>query len=222
MSVPEELKSKKYYSITLKGRARNGEGRTKAMTFEITKDMAESLVNHVNEQKKIDPSFNKSVAIRKGIALYLSMVGAGKRPAGSTKTTWKPPKTEKDWIKKITQTVDGAYRRLNVKREKSIPELLGKDYPEVIDHLKSTWFVEYGEEYTGQQFQMDHRVSVKTAKDIPERKDRIAYADELNKWYNLGLLTPADNLAKRAREKYMEYEETRAHVTKIKGESTKK
>lgn len=78
-TTPDILKEKKYYTVKITGRAKNGEGRTRPMTFEITKDMAEALNRHVAEKKKTDKSFNKSIAIRKGIALYLATEKAGKR-----------------------------------------------------------------------------------------------------------------------------------------------
>lgn len=91
----EALESRGNYLIKITGRAKAGTIRTKAMTFEITPDLEEALRELVAQKKEKDKTFNKSVAIRNGIALYLSQEKFGKKRKGAKDGTGKDSSTEK-------------------------------------------------------------------------------------------------------------------------------
>lgn len=92
----ESLDSRLNYAIRLTKRAKKGNAVTKAMTFEITADLEEALRELVADKKKEDSGFNKSIAIRKGIAMYLSLEGYGKKKMKGVKDgTGKDSSTKK-------------------------------------------------------------------------------------------------------------------------------
>ena len=68
-------------------------------------------------------------------------------------------------------------------------EILGCDYKTLWAHLKQTWLKNYGQEWDGEDYHIDHIVPLATAKTEQEVKDLCYYK-------NLQLLKPKDNLVK--------------------------
>lgn len=95
MEIPEAMNERLYYQTRFNKRAKRGKAQTKAMTFEIAKDMAEALAELVRDKRKKDKGFNKSIALRKGLALYLSLEGYGKRRNRKKNGTGKDSSTKK-------------------------------------------------------------------------------------------------------------------------------
>ena len=68
-------------------------------------------------------------------------------------------------------------------------DILGCDYNTLWEHLKKTWKENYGTEWNGEDYHIDHIIPLATAKTEQEVKDLCYYK-------NLQLLKPRDNLVK--------------------------
>lgn len=76
------------------------------------------------------------------------------------------------------------------KKESKTAEIVGCDYDKLWAHLKSTWFYNYGSEWNGEPYHIDHIVPLSTARNQRELLDLFHYS-------NLQLLTPEDNMDKK-------------------------
>lgn len=68
-------------------------------------------------------------------------------------------------------------------------DILGCDYETLWQHLKQSWLDNYGQEWNGEPYHIDHIIPLATAKTEQEVKDLCYYK-------NLQLLKPRDNLVK--------------------------
>lgn len=78
-------------------------------------------------------------------------------------------------------------------------DILGCDYETLWQHLKQSWLDNYGQEWNGEPYHIDHIIPLATAKTEQEVKDLCYYK-------NLQMLKPRDNLVKN---KYLEWQPTR-------------
>lgn len=76
------------------------------------------------------------------------------------------------------------------KKDSKTAEIVGCDYDKLWTHLKSTWYYNYGKEWNGEPFHIDHIVPLATARNKREIIDLCHYS-------NLQLLTPRDNMDKK-------------------------
>lgn len=91
---------------------------------------------------------------------------------------------------KLRSFLKDCLTRYHYKKDSHGYEILGCSYEEAWEHLKQTWKENYGEQYNGQKFHIDHIIPLSVAKSKEE-------VEELSRIENLQLLTPEDNLAKR-------------------------
>ena len=75
-------------------------------------------------------------------------------------------------------------------------EILGCDYETLWEHLKKTWKKRYGTEWNGEDYHVDHKTPLATAKTKQDVIDLCHYT-------NLQMLKPKDNLVKN---KYLDWE----------------
>lgn len=75
-------------------------------------------------------------------------------------------------------------------------EILGCDYETLWQHLKKSWLDNYGTEWNGEPYHIDHIIPLATANTEQEVKDLCYYK-------NLQLLKPKDNLVKN---KYLDWQ----------------
>lgn len=68
-------------------------------------------------------------------------------------------------------------------------EIVGCDYETLFNHLKETWRNNYGTEWNGEEYHIDHIIPLATAKTKQDVLDLCYYE-------NLQMLTPRDNLTK--------------------------
>lgn len=80
--------------------------------------------------------------------------------------------------------------RNNYKKTSHTYEILGCSYEEAWEHLKQTWLENYGKEWDGEPYHIDHIIPLATAKT----KEDVIKLCNIN---NLQLLTPQDNLLKQ-------------------------
>lgn len=80
--------------------------------------------------------------------------------------------------------------RNNYKKTSHTYEILGCSYEEAWGHLKQTWLENYGKEWDGEPYHIDHIIPLATAKT----KEDVVKLCNIN---NLQLLTPQDNLSKQ-------------------------
>lgn len=78
------------------------------------------------------------------------------------------------------------------KKDTRTAEIVGCTYEELWAHLKSTWLDNYGKEWQGKPYHIDHIIPLAIAKN---RQDVI----NLCHYTNLQLLTPEDNMDKKDR-----------------------
>ena len=78
-------------------------------------------------------------------------------------------------------------------------EILGCDYETLWEHLKQSWAKNYGKEWNGEPYHIDHIVPLATAKTEEEVKKLCHYK-------NLQMLKPQDNLSK---SKFLDWEPSR-------------
>lgn len=75
-------------------------------------------------------------------------------------------------------------------------DILGCDYETLWQHLKKSWLDNYGTEWNGEPYHIDHIIPLATAKTEQEVKDLCYYK-------NLQMLKPRDNLVKN---KYLNWQ----------------
>ena len=68
-------------------------------------------------------------------------------------------------------------------------EILGCDYETLLEHLKQSWLDNYGTEWNGEPYHIDHIIPLATAENEKDVKDLCYYK-------NLQMLKPRDNLVK--------------------------
>lgn len=102
-------------------------------------------------------------------------------------------KRESDPLFKVSTQVRGLIRISLKKRgygkDTHTYDILGCDYNTLWEHLKKTWKENYGTEWNGEDYHIDHIIPLATAKTEQEVKDLCYYE-------NLQLLKPKDNLVK--------------------------
>lgn len=105
----------------------------------------------------------------------------------------KARKNELIYMKdRIRNMISHSFRRKNYTKRSKTYNILGANYDFVWNHLKNTWYINYGTKYNGEEYQIDHIVPLATA----ESEEDII---KLCHYSNLQMLTPEDNLKKNAR-----------------------
>lgn len=103
---------------------------------------------------------------------------------------------ENDPIFRLKHQVGGlilqAFKKGGYSKPCKTAQILGCDYETLYKHLTDTWRANYGTEWNGEPYNIDHIVPLATAKS---EEDII----RLCHYTNLQLLTPEDNLDKRAK-----------------------
>lgn len=98
-----------------------------------------------------------------------------------------------DPLFKLSTQVRGLIRaslkKKGYKKDSHTYEILGCDYANFFEHLKTTWRNNYGTEWQGEDYHIDHIIPLATAKTRQEVIDLCYYK-------NLQMLTPRDNLVK--------------------------
>lgn len=90
---------------------------------------------------------------------------------------------------RIRNMISHSFRRKGYTKSSMTYKILGANYEIVWEHLKKTWFKNYGKEYNDEPFEIDHIIPLATA----NTKDEII---KLCNYTNLQMLTPEDNLSK--------------------------
>ena len=98
-----------------------------------------------------------------------------------------------DPLFKLSTQVRGLIRaslkKKGYKKDSHTYEILGCDYATFFEHLKMTWRDNYGTEWQGEDYHIDHIIPLATASTRQEVLDLCYYK-------NLQMLTPKDNLSK--------------------------
>jgi hypothetical protein len=89
----------------------------------------------------------------------------------------------------IRDCVLKSFKRTNHRKSSYAKDIIGIDFDKAWDYLKNTWKHNYGTEYNGEEYHIDHIVPLSTAKT---EEDVI----KLCHYTNLQLLKPEDNLEK--------------------------
>ena len=89
----------------------------------------------------------------------------------------------------IRDCVLKSFKRTNHRKSCYAKDIIGIDFDKAWDYLKNTWKHNYGTEYNGEEYHIDHIVPLSTAKT---EEDVI----KLCHYTNLQLLKPEDNLEK--------------------------
>ena len=84
---------------------------------------------------------------------------------------------------------DSLVRRKGYSKKCHSYEILGCSYEEAWNHLKQTWLKNYGKEWNGEPYHIDHIVPLSTATTKEE-------VENLCNIENLQMLTPEDNMSK--------------------------
>lgn len=82
----------------------------------------------------------------------------------------------------------------NTKREKELEEIFGCSIEELKEHLYKTWEEEYGVQWGGELFHIDHIIPLLSAKSVEDVRRLCNYS-------NLRMLKPQNNLS-RPKSKY--------------------
>lgn len=90
---------------------------------------------------------------------------------------------------RIRNMISLSFRRKKYTKKSKTYQILGEKYEIVWEYLKETWYKNYGKEYNGESYEIDHMIPLATAKT---EEDVI----KLCHYTNLQLLTPEDNLKK--------------------------
>ena len=102
-------------------------------------------------------------------------------------------KREEDPLFKLSTQVRGLIRislkKNGYSKKSSTYDILGCDYQTLMIHLKETWLKNYGKEWNGEPYHIDHIIPLATATSEKEIIDLCYYK-------NLQMLTPKDNLVK--------------------------
>ena len=108
-------------------------------------------------------------------------------------TSYYLNKREVDPLFKLNTQIRGLIRislkKKGYSKDTHTYEILGCDYETLWQHLKQTWLDNYGEEWNGEDYHIDHIIPLATARTEQEVKDLCFYK-------NLQLLKPRDNLVK--------------------------
>ena len=89
----------------------------------------------------------------------------------------------------IRDCVLKSFKRTNHRKNSFAKEIIGIDFEEAWDYLRETWKKNYGTEYDGEPYHIDHIIPLSTAKT---EEDVI----KLCHYTNLQMLKPEDNLSK--------------------------
>jgi hypothetical protein len=92
----------------------------------------------------------------------------------------------------IGSLVRQSLKKKGYKKDSKTSEIIGCDYETLLAHLKKTWVKNYGFEWNGETYQIDHIIPLAVAKTEKDVIDLFYYT-------NLQMLTPDDNLEKRAK-----------------------
>ena len=82
-----------------------------------------------------------------------------------------------------------SFKRTNHRKNSYAKDIIGIDFDEAWEYLKETWKKNYGTEYNGEPYHIDHIIPLSTAKN---EEDVI----KLCHYTNLQMLKPEDNLEK--------------------------
>ena len=82
-----------------------------------------------------------------------------------------------------------SFKRTNHRKNSYAKEIIGTDFEVAWEYLKETWKKNYGTEYNGELYHIDHIIPLSTAKTEEE-------VIKLCHYTNLQLLKPEDNLEK--------------------------
>ena len=108
-------------------------------------------------------------------------------------TSYYLNKRQTDPLFKLSTQVRGLIRMSLIShgysKDTHTYEILGCDYETLWEHLKQSWKDNYGIEWNGEDYHIDHIIPLATAKTEQEVKELCHYK-------NLQLLKPEDNLAK--------------------------
>lgn len=108
-------------------------------------------------------------------------------------TSYYLNKRETDPLFKVSTQARGLIRislkKKGYGKDTHTYDILGCDYNTLWEHLKKTWKENYGTEWNGEDYHIDHIIPLATAKTEQEVKDLCYYK-------NLQLLKPRDNLVK--------------------------
>ena len=85
--------------------------------------------------------------------------------------------------------ISHSFRRKGYTKRSKTFEILGAEYDIVWEHLKNTWYSNYGTDYNGEDYEIDHIKPLSLANTEGEIIKLCHYS-------NLQLLTPEDNLKK--------------------------
>lgn len=98
-----------------------------------------------------------------------------------------------DPLFKLSTQVRGLIRislkKRGYSKDTNTYDILGCDYETLLEHLKKSWLDNYGQEWQGEPYHIDHIIPLATAKTEQEVKDLCYYK-------NLQMLKPRDNLVK--------------------------
>lgn len=83
-----------------------------------------------------------------------------------------------------------SFKRRGYKKNSRTYKIVGCDFDTLNEHLRKTWLYNYGTEYNGEPYHIDHIIPLATAKT---EKD----VERLCHYTNLQLLKPQDNLIKK-------------------------
>ena len=89
----------------------------------------------------------------------------------------------------IRDCVLKSFKRTNHRKSSYAKEIIGTDFEKAWEYLKDTWKKNYGTEYNGEPYHIDHIIPLSTAKNEEE-------VIKLCHYTNLQLLKPEDNLEK--------------------------
>ena len=90
----------------------------------------------------------------------------------------------------IGTLVLNSLKKGGYKKKTKTATILGCDYATFFDHLKATWAKNYGKEWNGEPYHIDHVIPLATAKTEQDVIDLCHYT-------NLQMLKPEDNMDKK-------------------------
>ena len=109
---------------------------------------------------------------------------------------YRKERVEKDPLFKmsvnIRHLVANSLRRQGFSKKTRTAKILGCDYDTLWEHLKQTWLENYGTEWDGEDYHIDHIIPLSTAKTEQDIIDLCHYK-------NLQMLKPEHNLEKKDR-----------------------
>ena len=90
----------------------------------------------------------------------------------------------------IRNLIGVSLRARGYGKESGTAKILGCDYETLFQHLQDTWFDNYGTEWNGEPYHIDHIIPLATAKNEQDVIDLCHYT-------NLQMLKPEDNMSKK-------------------------